>query len=700
VTRTFSYYLRVSLVFVAAVMAAMLFAPRPAAAQVTTTINQTSCANGTGSCFNANGFLQDLVVDCSQPGPAGKISTALASIADRNGPNRITISNICSNEVVNIVGFNRLTIQGPGSMRGVNITNSRSVTLRTLLFNFNGSGQNINVSGSSGVVLDGVTIQNSTNSNGAVSVGGESALSFNGAPSVITNNGSDGINVFNGSILNLGNVTISNNQGRGVNAHNNATINLFNQVTNSQGQLVDAPVDISGSGGDGINLEAGFIGGDFSASPALIHIHNNGHAGLSIAGAFFDINGPLHVDGNTGDNQTLPGIPSVQAEFFATSGQLGGGAQVSGGLLAAMNSLAILSGITITGGVYLDVSTTGSTFGTNSIDAASCDASSWLFPADGTPIATNNCSSTGPVGTPGPAGPKGDPGAQGPQGVAGAIGPQGPKGDTGATGAQGAAGAIGPQGPKGDAGATGAIGPLGPQGPKGDTGAAGVQGPAGATGPQGPKGDTGAPGAQGLQGLKGDPGAQGPVGATGVQGPKGDTGAQGLQGLKGDAGAQGPAGATGPQGPAGPQGEVGAAGPQGPAGAIGPQGPKGDTGAAGAQGPQGPKGDPGAQGSQGPAGATGPLGPAGPIGPQGPPGPPGSGGGSAPFPGALALVQHGTPVPDGLTFVGYFFEEIRVPTSRDDGRWDRDDRDDDNGDHDDRDDRRVIRIRIDIYRKN
>ena len=55
VTRKLSNCLRASLVFVAAVLAVMLFAPRPAAAQVTTTINQTSCANGTGSCLNANG---------------------------------------------------------------------------------------------------------------------------------------------------------------------------------------------------------------------------------------------------------------------------------------------------------------------------------------------------------------------------------------------------------------------------------------------------------------------------------------------------------------------------------------------------------------------------------------------------------------------------------------------------------------------
>jgi len=91
----------------------------------------------------------------------------------------------------------------------------------------------------------------------------------------------------------------------------------------------------------------------------------------------------------------------------------------------------------------------------------------------------------------------------------------------------------------------------------------------------------------------------------------------------------------------------------------------------------------------------GPQGPKGDTGPQGPPGPAGSGGG-APFPGALAFVQHGTPVPDGFTFVGYYFEEIRVQASgnvNDNGG-------DDSGNSDSGDDRRVIRIRIDAYQKN
>jgi len=560
----------------------LLLASRPAAAQVTTTINQTSCANGTGNCLNASGFLQDLVVDCSQPGAAGKISTALASIADRSGPNRITVSNACTAEAVSIAGFNRLTIQGNGgaTVRGFNISNSRQLTFRSLTFNFNGSPQFLGLV-ASGVVLDGVTVENSTNPNGAVVIGQQSALGFVGAPSVITNNSGDGINVGNGSFINLVNVTISNNGGRGVNAHNNGSVNIGNQVGGPNNTLVDAPVDIFGNGREGINMDGGFMGGDATGSPAPIHIHANGRAGVNIAAAAFDISGPLQVDGNTGD-QAFPGVSHVQVEIFAANGALQSGVQISGGLFAGLNSMVVLAGDTLTGGGIFDAGAIGFLVNSNTIDSLTCDASSWVANGDNTStIGTNNCPSTGPTGTPGPAGP------QGPAGVAGS---QGPKGDTGATG------------------------PQGPQGPAGSTGA---------------------------QGAKGDTGAQGPAGPAGIPGAPG---------------------APGPQGPAGPQGlpgAVGAVGPTGPAGVPGPQGPKGDTG------------------------------------PQGPPGPAGSGGG-APFPGALAFVQHGTPVPDGFTFVGYYFEEIRVQASgnvNDNGG-------DDSGNSDSGDDRRVIRIRIDAYQKN
>jgi len=60
------------------------------------------------------------------------INNALATIQDRNGPNRITLNGICE-EGGNIVGFNRLTIDGGtgATMKGSwVVTNSRGITFR------------------------------------------------------------------------------------------------------------------------------------------------------------------------------------------------------------------------------------------------------------------------------------------------------------------------------------------------------------------------------------------------------------------------------------------------------------------------------------------------------------------------------------------------------------------------------------------
>ena len=76
--------------FVLAVLA--LCAVRPASAQ-SNTVSQTTCggATGVGNCLTT-GFLQDLTVNCQAGFPANQVSTALAQITDRNGPNRITLS--------------------------------------------------------------------------------------------------------------------------------------------------------------------------------------------------------------------------------------------------------------------------------------------------------------------------------------------------------------------------------------------------------------------------------------------------------------------------------------------------------------------------------------------------------------------------------------------------------------------------------
>src|SRR4051812_48544798 len=93
----------------------------PAAAQ--TVLNQTTCVSG--PCI-AGGALLTQNVDCAI---GQKVSTALATITDRNGPNIINVSGTC-NEGVNIVGHNRLTIAGSATFtQPFNVNNSRNILL-------------------------------------------------------------------------------------------------------------------------------------------------------------------------------------------------------------------------------------------------------------------------------------------------------------------------------------------------------------------------------------------------------------------------------------------------------------------------------------------------------------------------------------------------------------------------------------------
>lgn len=91
-------------------------------------------------------------------------------------------------------------------------------------------------------------------------------------------------------------------------------------------------------------------------------------------------------------------------------------------------------------------------------------------------------SSSGGIGSAGPAGPQGGPGPEGPQGATGATGPTGPQGKAGAAGPIGATGQTGPQGISGPAGATGSQGVSGPAGGVGAVGPQGPPGPSGAVG--------------------------------------------------------------------------------------------------------------------------------------------------------------------------------------------------------------------------
>jgi hypothetical protein len=434
----------------ATLLLTVVYTAAPAAAQ--NTINQTTCGGVTGvpSCQKPPyGFLQDIALDCSAGGVAPYVLTALAQITDRSGPNRITLSGTCP--TFPVVGFNRLTIEGNGAtiVGGVNIVNSRDILLKSLTLDFTGwAGRNLSANGSQ-VTLDGVTVKNVTNE-AAIELD-RSVLGFTGSPSLITANSCVGVSVDSGSLMNVANVTISNNgfgQGCGSQRHGirvrGGSVNLSNGFWGNNG-YVDQPLDISGNSSSGIAIEGGFLMTHAEAGNATIRIHDNGGSGLEVSG-FADIEGHLQFDGNMPNSQDGSPSGSQIVAYGATLG-IGQGVVVqgqNGGALALIDGFALIGDggpMTITGGVTLTQGATGFLAGDNSIDALSCDGTSWLRNFGSMPsTGTNTCPSDGPSGI------KGDKGDQGPQGLQGPAGSDGPAGLAGPAGPQGIQG---PQGPSG-----------------------------------------------------------------------------------------------------------------------------------------------------------------------------------------------------------------------------------------------------------
>jgi hypothetical protein len=390
----------------------------PAAAQTTTTINQTSCINGTGSCLT-DGVLQEIAVNCSA---GGKISTALASIADREGPNTINVSGTC-NESLSINGFNRLAIQGGTITKGVTVQNSGLITFRGQTFDFGGAAMNLNVL-EGRVLLDGVTIKNSAVYGLGVSALG--VVNFGGIPSVITGNGGNGIFV-NGGHVALTNTTVSNNGGSqdGDNRDGIQVVNGGVLVITNVANGADGPVDISGNQGLGIHLDSSTLQVNAQDHPnALVHIHGN-DSGIDAIASSMEVTGHFKVDGN-GSGNCVPFAAACQIGSYNSTAQFTG-AQILGGVLSAFHSVTVFEDDdgtdAITGAATFIGGATGLLFGTNAIDTLTCDNASWITTDHNSTVGSSTCPedaprvSAGATGPKGDKGDKGDPGAQGPSGT-------------------------------------------------------------------------------------------------------------------------------------------------------------------------------------------------------------------------------------------------------------------------------------------
>jgi hypothetical protein len=413
----------------------LLAVAHPAAAQ--NTAYQTTCGgvSGVDSCLT-NGFLQDLAVDCTNA-HGTEVSTALAQITDRNGPNRIRLSGgNCGG--FRIVGFNRLTIEGDGSSMGGfwGFIDSQQLLLKSMTFDFSVQFGFVNIQGSE-VTFDGVTVKNARVGGGGpeFAVGlADGSLSFTGAPSLIADNPCVGISVGAGSRLNVANVTVSNNglgQGcgsarSGIRVRDGGSIVLSNQINLIGRGLVDAPVDISGNGREGgLDVEGGSLSEAAEGGNAMIRIHDNVGPGLQLFGASSaDIEGHIQFDGNNLNGQD--GFPPVQiAAGSNASLSIGGGVQVQGGLAGAFNAFVLIGNggpMSISGGVFLNFNSVGIIAGSNSIDTMTCDGTSYAYNPGNVPTSgPNTCPSNGPAGITGAKGDKGDKGDQGLPGAPGGV---------------------------------------------------------------------------------------------------------------------------------------------------------------------------------------------------------------------------------------------------------------------------------------
>jgi hypothetical protein len=428
--------LRTTFALLGVVAAVLLPLSTPENASAQTIHNQITCVTtGGGSpanCLDANGFKQSIAVTCPNAPGTPSIGQALASITDRNGPNRITITGTTC-PFIAIVGHNRLTIEGPATSRGLGIINSRGITVKSMTFDAQTGGPVLTVNGSE-VVLDGTTITGGCCFDEAVTLSNSTLSGSVNALSTITGNLGSGIKVGGGSVLNAVNMTISNNELQGILAHNGGTVNLIGRPRVFPAPAVNRPIDISGNGDEGIELEGGTLNAS-SEGGGLIRIHGNGASGLDIGGGLANLEGNIVIE-NNGEGDF------GDAEAGVVSGTLvfGQGAVINGPIVALHSTLLLGSGgpMTHSGGVQLLQGSLGAVNQGSTVDGIECDGTSWVTELFGAATITNStCPLEAPTGTVGPQGPQGEQGIQGIQGIQGVPGFPGAQGPVGPPGVSG-----------------------------------------------------------------------------------------------------------------------------------------------------------------------------------------------------------------------------------------------------------------------
>jgi hypothetical protein len=194
---------------------------------------------------------------------------------------------------------------------------------------------------------------------------------------------------------------------------------------------VNRPIEISGNGKEGIELEGGTLT-TAAEGGGLIHIHGNGATGLDIGGGFADLEGNILIE-NNGEGD----FGDAEAGVAAGTLTFGQGAVINGSIVALHSTLLLGSGggMAHTGGVVLLQGSLAAVNDGSTVDGVECDGTSWVTQLFGpATILNSTCPLEAPTGTVGPQGPQGPQGPTGPQGNTGTTGPQGVQGPPGVSG--------------------------------------------------------------------------------------------------------------------------------------------------------------------------------------------------------------------------------------------------------------------------
>lgn len=237
----------------------------------------------------------DLTVICPGGGAGAypSITSALNAITNNAGPNSITVSGTCTENIF-IRNQNDLIIKAaPGSTPVItNAANPAQITVnlfgsRLVAFyglSIQGGNPGLFVNQGSDLAMFNSVIEKNVGAGAVVLI--KSALNLSAC--IIRNNGSDGLGVGDSSIILVGSpIQIVNNNGNGAEAFSNGYI----KFQSTGGHLIE--------GNAGFGITADTDGHVFLQSDLPTVIRNNGFAGLAFGrGSTGRVDGPTTIENN------------------------------------------------------------------------------------------------------------------------------------------------------------------------------------------------------------------------------------------------------------------------------------------------------------------------------------------------------------------------------------------------------------------